>query len=109
MDLIEVQYPIGQLLINFDPPYVKKGQELYLNHFSLEDHTRLYQRIEQSSHHWIVTYDYHDFIVDLYSAYKHELLSVNHSAGGMKIGQELIIYSHSLSNASSRAETGVEV
>ena len=90
------EYESSQLFLNFDPPYVKKGQELYLNHFSPEDHRRLRDQISQCNQHWIVTYDYNQSILDLYSSFNHERIQLNHSAGTMKKGDEVIIYSKNL-------------
>jgi len=89
-------YVPTKLFINFDPPYVKKGQELYLNHFTIEDHERLCSRVAQCKQYWIVTYDYNDGILDLYSSFSYERIQLNHSAGNMKKGEEIIIYSHNL-------------
>ena len=90
------EYESSQLFLNFDPPYVKKGQELYLNHFSPEDHRRLRDQISQCKQHWIVTYDYNQSILDLYSPFNYERIQLNHSAGTMKKGDEVIIYSKNL-------------
>lgn len=86
----------SQLFLNFDPPYVRKGQRLYLDYFSPEDHRRLRDQISQCTHHWIVTYDYNHSILDLYSSFKYERIQLNHSAGTMKKGDEVIIYSGTL-------------
>jgi len=99
IDLIDRElsnYELGQLFINFDPPYVTKGQELYLNHYSLEDHEILRDKIIQCNQPWIVTYDYHDLILNLYRNFHHERINVNHSAGKMKLGEELIIYANNI-------------
>lgn len=90
------EYESSQLFLNFDPPYVKKGQELYLNHFSPEDHRRLRDQISQCNQHWIATYDYNQSILDLYSPFNYERIQLNHSAGTMKKGDEVIIYSKNL-------------
>jgi DNA adenine methylase len=90
------EYESSQLFLNFDPPYVKNGQELYLNHFSPEDHRRLRDQISQCNQHWIVTYDYNQSILDLYSSFNYERIQLNHSAGTMKKGDEVIIYSKNL-------------
>jgi DNA adenine methylase len=90
------KYESSQLFLNFDPPYVKNGQELYLNHFSPEDHRRLRNQISQCNQHWIVTYDYNQSILDLYSSFNYERIQLNHSAGTMKKGDEVIIYSKNL-------------
>jgi len=84
------------LFLNFDPPYVKQGQALYLNHFTIKDHQRLRNKVADCEHYWIVTYDFNNIILDLYSAFEYERIQLNHSAGSMKKGEEIIIYSHNL-------------
>lgn len=96
VDKVLPKYESSKLFLNFDPPYVKKGQELYLNHFSMEDHKRLRDKVSQCDHYWIVTYDYNDSILDLYSSFYYERIQLNHSAGSMKKGEEVIIYSNNL-------------
>ena len=96
IDEVLPEYESGRLFLNFDPPYVKKGQELYLNHFSPEDHRKLRDKISECKHPWIVTYDYNKLILDLYSSFNYERIQLNHSAGTMKKGDEVIIYSKSL-------------
>jgi DNA adenine methylase len=96
VDKVLPKYESSQLFLNFDPPYVKKGQELYLNHFSLEDHRRLRDKISQCNQYWIVTYDYTQSILDLYSSFSYERIQLNHSAGTMKKGEEVVIYSKNL-------------
>ena len=96
VDKVLPKYEPSKLFLNFDPPYVKKGQELYLNHFSMEDHRRLRDKVSQCDQYWIVTYDYNDSILDLYSSFYYERIQLNHSAGRMKKGEEVIIYSNNL-------------
>ena len=96
VDKVLPKYESSKLFLNFDPPYVKKGQELYLNHFSMEDHKRLRDKVSQCDHYWIVTYDYNDSVLDLYSPFYYERIQLNHSAGSMKKGEEVIIYSNNL-------------
>lgn len=96
VDKVLPTYESSKLFLNFDPPYVKKGQELYLNHFSMEDHKRLRDKVSQCDHYWIVTYDYNDSVLDLYSSFYYERIQLNHSAGSMKKGEEVIIYSNNL-------------
>jgi DNA adenine methylase len=96
MDQVLPSYDTTEVILNFDPPYVKKGQELYLNHYKAADHENLSNRISHCEYHWIVTYDYNDMILELYSRFRHERVELNHSAGNMKKGQELIIFSDSL-------------
>lgn len=96
VDKVLPKYKSSKLFLNFDPPYVKKGQELYLNHFSMEDHKRLRDKVSQCDYYWIVTYDYNDSVLNLYSSFYYERIQLNHSAGSMKKGEEVIIYSNNL-------------
>lgn len=96
VDKVLPAYESAQLFLNFDPPYVKKGQKLYLNHFTTKDHVRLRDKVAQCNHHWIVTYDYNDNILGLYASFAYERIQLNHSAGIMKKGEELVIYSNNL-------------
>ena len=97
------KYESNQLFLNFDPPYVKKGQELYLNHFSPEDHRRLRDKISQCNQHWIITYDYNQSILDLYSSFNYERIQLNYSAGTRKRGNEVMIYSKNLRTNSAHS------
>lgn len=58
-----------KLFINFDPPYYKKGQEIYINFFKDQDHINLknfiYKNISNSN--WVITYDDCEFINNLYN------------------------------------------
>ena len=45
-------------MIYFDPPYFKKGKQLYMNFFEVEDHKRIERVIRNGVEcDWIVTYD----------------------------------------------------
>ncbi len=98
IDTVLPKYETNQLFVNYDPPYVSKGQELYINHFTIIDHQRLRDKIALSNYDWIVTYDYNKIILELYRFYRYERIQLNHSAGNMKKGEEIIIYSPSLIN-----------
>ncbi len=59
----------NELFYNFDPPYVKKGQELYLNAFKLQDHINLKNEVHNIKTNWIMTYDNEEFIEQLYNEF----------------------------------------
>ena len=42
----------------YDPPYIEKGQQLYLNNYDICDHRLLEKQVTQLQQPWIVTYDY---------------------------------------------------
>ncbi len=45
-------------LVYFDPPYYKKGKQLYMNFFTHEDHVRIESAIRELVNcDWIITYD----------------------------------------------------
>lgn len=87
-------YTCNKVLLNIDPPYVKKGPMLYENSFTEEDHVQLSNIIKMLDTKWIVTYDENQLIYDIYEEYRKNVISMNYSAGQTKKGQELIIYSH---------------
>lgn len=83
-------------LVNFDPPYVGKGGQLYLNYFTEADHTRLKKRIIKIRKKWIVTYDNCEFIEKLYSNYRSSLIDVTYGTNVGKRDKEFMFYSHNL-------------
>ena len=54
--------------IYFDPPYIKKGPELYKNHFNNEEHKYLSINIKEKlfERNWIITYDKNELVQKLY-------------------------------------------
>lgn len=76
---------------NFDPPYVEKGPGLYKNSYTREDHVAVAEKISGCVFPWIVTYDYTQFIGDLYSDFDEYLIDVGYSAAESRIGKEILI------------------
>ena len=93
-DIVKDQ--IDSLFFNIDPPYVKKGSQLYENFFSENDHAILSNIIMQLKSKWIITYDEAEIIYDLYEDYRKSIIEMPYSAGQTKKGNELIIYSDNL-------------
>jgi DNA adenine methylase len=91
-----VKMPINNTFIYFDPPYVKKGKQLYQNFFDLHDHTNLRDCITNIQQKWLTTYDHTDEIAILYQNYQQDVIDINYSAGTKKIGRELAIFSNDL-------------
>lgn len=87
-------------LIYCDPPYVQKGRNLYMNYFTKEDHTALAQTIRQiQGKSWVVTYDTHSLIAELYGDFPGKKLSVNYSASHKRttsVSDEYIFFSPNL-------------
>jgi len=85
-----------KVLINFDPPYVNKGGQLYLNYYKEEDHKKLHDVISKLSRKWIVTYDVCDYIRDLYHDYRGSYIDIQYSATTNRKAKEYIFFSDSL-------------
>lgn len=93
---VACQYSDEEVFLNIDPPYVKKGSQLYENSFKKEDHAQLANIIKMLEYKWIVTYDKCDFIEDLFFEYTKRTVKLNYSAGQTKSGDEFIIYGKSV-------------
>lgn len=75
-----------------DPPYVSKGKSLYLNAFDKKHHEKLcYWLKSQEGLPWVMTYDDHPFIHDLYSWCRVEKMSLRYSAQIKRQAVELLI------------------
>lgn len=79
-----------------DPPYYEKGSNLYLNAYKDADHIRLAQYVSTISTPWLLSYDNHSFIIDLYSAFQKRSYKLQHSTSN-KIGDEVLIFPDSVS------------
>lgn len=80
--------------IYFDPPYYKKGKELYVNFYNDDDHEELRNKIrELENYKWIVTYDNEEFVKTLYKENRMAEYSLNYSLANKGSAKELIIYS----------------
>lgn len=78
-------------LIYLDPPYYVKGRELYVNFFKEADHIALSQAVQKRDNlNWIITYDNHSFIHDLYMKARSLSYTLSYSAGVNKHGIELL-------------------
>lgn len=82
--------------INLDPPYVKKGTQLYKNAFTEKDHRDLCRLISECNRKWVVTYDICPLIAELYKNYRSSYLDVTYSVQISKKAQEYIFFSDNL-------------
>jgi len=81
-----------KVLVYADPPYVSAGSDLYLNYFTVKDHTKLanyFQR--QLLLNWVVTYDNNLLIKQLYYTCQKLLFYLNYSLQTKRKGTELLI------------------
>lgn len=82
--------------IYLDPPYVRQGPSLYMNHFSREDHVSLFYTVNSLRNKWFVSYDNHELIRSLYSNFKTNLHDISYTLNNKRIEKELFIYSDNL-------------
>lgn len=80
-------------LVYFDPPYLKKGKQLYMNYFQLEDHVRIEKAIrDYVKCDWIITYDKASEIESIYKGYSMRLYDLNYSVSSKCKASELMIF-----------------
>lgn len=85
-----------KVFINFDPPYVEKGGQLYKNSFTARDHEALRNCIANCRRKWIVTYDVCELVASLYSGYRGGKIEINYSAKDVRKANEYIFFSKNL-------------
>lgn len=82
---------VEEIFIYLDPPYYKKGSCLYMNAFRDEDHATLADRVNLLRNKWMVSYDNHDFVLNLYSSENRVLYQLSQCASN-RIGDEVVIF-----------------
>ena len=88
------------VFIYLDPPYYQKGADLYMNFYSKTDHEKLSKHVHKMKKKWMVSYDNHDFILNLYAARKKVLYQLSQSASN-RVGDEVLIFSEDLAFSQS--------
>lgn len=80
-------------LVYFDPPYYKKGKQLYLNFFNHDDHVRIKDLINESVNcNWVITYDDTPEIVSMYEGFVRRKFDLTYTAASRRSASELIIF-----------------
>lgn len=80
-----------ECFVYLDPPYYKKGPELYQFHFNEYDHLSLSNCLKDFKHPWLLSYDNVDEIKQLYSWAKIKELSINYTINTSRNNKELLI------------------
>ena len=84
-------------LVYLDPPYYKKGQDLYQNHLNHDDHEKLARFMKNSrDKYWLITYDNVSPITEMYKEMRQLTYSLNYSAANRYAGSEIMIFSDKL-------------
>lgn len=82
----------NRVFVYLDPPYVNKGQRLYLNAYNESDHAKLARYIQsQSTLPWIMSYDDTDLVRNLYINQQVANLPIRYSLQEKRSARELII------------------
>lgn len=82
-------------LVYLDPPYFRKGQDLYLNFYEEDDHALLASTLKDlpSRVRWMLSYDAHPTIERLYRGYRGFSYTLNYTAQERMRGREMIFFS----------------
>ena len=80
----------SNILVYLDPPYFQKGPSLYLNHYNAEDHEKLARLILSCKFNWILSYDCHEEIRQLYSSVPQYKSTLRYTILGNVAAYELI-------------------
>lgn len=84
-------------LIYFDPPYYRKAERLYQNHYSPDDHARLARVIQTKvTLPWLVSYDGASEIQALYKKRRSFFYSLQYNAAKCYEGSEFFAFSDRL-------------
>jgi DNA adenine methylase len=79
-----------------DPPYIIKGEELYMSSHSWDDHEKLAGVLLASHQPWILTYDVDERVRNLYPSIRCLRYSISHTAQTQKVGHEFMLFSNGL-------------
>ena len=77
--------------VYLDPPYYKKGQELYKNFFVDKDHREIAELLKKEKSRWMVTYDVDPQIVSLYAGFSSKFFNISYSVAEKKKALEIMI------------------
>lgn len=84
-------------LVYLDPPYFRKADRLYLNHYAPEDHKRLAKLVQRKVKlPWLVSYDNTPEILELYSDRKSFCYFLQYNAARCYQGSEFFAFSDRL-------------
>ncbi len=86
----------SKTLVYLDPPYYQKGQQLYINYYTHDDHLRLKEYVSQLGGNWIITYDDAPEITEMYKGFQKAPISISYFAAVKRRGTEVMFHSHDL-------------
>lgn len=81
---------VDEVFVFADPPYIGAGNALYARGMDDDLHSRL-ARALHALPHWVLTYDAHPKVVQLYEGMEIAEFDIPHSAGRSRIGKEFLV------------------
>lgn len=83
----------AKTFVYLDPPYYRKGSQLYLNYYEPKDHTKVAKALRRPRlFKWAMTYDNVPEIRALYRAFNLVSFDLDYSAKNGQVGKEVLIY-----------------
>lgn len=81
-------------LVYIDPPYYKKGRDLYYDFYLEKDHAILRDAITSlgDNINWVVSYDNEPEIVELYSRFRALFYNLGYSVRNGRVGREAMFF-----------------
>jgi DNA adenine methylase len=80
-------------VVYIDPPYVTNGYKLYRYHFDKVEHERLADAVGDLRVPWLMSYDNHDLIRDLYVGEQAKFVKTYQSLKGSRFVKEILLLS----------------
>lgn len=78
-------------LVYIDPPYIQQGRKLYRYHYQMRQHRQLAKFIQEQSYPWIVSYDHHEAVKEMFAKQKIIQIFINHVVKQSRRAEELLI------------------
>lgn len=92
---LDAELPTRSLFC-IDPPYFRRGADLYTSYYRADDHALLAAEVLSLKKHWITTYDDCNEIEGLYRSRRVFKLGIQYSVQTKRLGSELVIVSKGL-------------
>jgi DNA adenine methylase len=85
-------------LIYLDPPYYRKGKDLYFDYYTHDDHVQVAAVVKKrlKNRHWMVSYDDSEEIRGLYAPFQSITYEVGYSARDVRRGSEVMFFAPGL-------------
>lgn len=80
-----------EVFVFVDPPYIEVGNGLYAEGMGLADHQRLAAALNECPSPWVLTYDVHAAVPDLYSEHSIREFAIPHTAHRSRVDTELLV------------------